>query len=100
MQLPLRAHNCDPDKLRTSAGVLPWDGPLHIVVNNAGVMACPERYTAQGWEWQFATNHLGHFALATGLRPALAADGSARVVVVSSSGHQLSPVVCSPPHLC
>jgi NAD(P)-dependent dehydrogenase (short-subunit alcohol dehydrogenase family) len=56
-------------------------------------MASPERYTAQGWEWQFATNHLGHFALATGLHSALAADGAARIVVVSSSGHQLSPVM-------
>ncbi|WP_234545242.1 SDR family NAD(P)-dependent oxidoreductase [Streptomyces shenzhenensis] len=70
-----------------------WEGPLHVLVNNAGVMACPERYSAQGWEWQFATNHLGHFALATGLHDALAADGAARVVAVSSSGHQLSPVV-------
>ncbi|MEV0488365.1 SDR family NAD(P)-dependent oxidoreductase [Streptomyces sp. NPDC050508] len=66
---------------------------LHILVNNAGVMACPEQYTVQGREWQFATNHLGHFALATGLHGALAADGSARVVVVSSTGHQRSPVV-------
>ncbi|HZX05223.1 SDR family NAD(P)-dependent oxidoreductase [Kribbella sp.] len=70
-----------------------WDGPLHILVNNAGVMACPERYTQQRWEWQFATNHLGHFALATGLHDALAADGSARIVVVSSTGHQTSPIV-------
>ncbi|MFI9561493.1 hypothetical protein [Nonomuraea endophytica] len=57
------------------------------------MMACPEQYTAQGWEWQFATDHLGHFALATGLHAALGAGGSARIVVVSSSGHQLSPVV-------
>ncbi|MET7568718.1 SDR family NAD(P)-dependent oxidoreductase [Streptomyces sp. NPDC005492] len=70
-----------------------WQGPLHVLVNNAGVMACPERYTEQGREWQFATNHLGHFALAIGLRDALAADGNARVVVVSSTGHQQSPVV-------
>ncbi|MFJ5265229.1 SDR family NAD(P)-dependent oxidoreductase [Streptomyces sp. NPDC088387] len=70
-----------------------WRGPLHVLVNNAGVMASPERYTEQGWEWQFATNHLGHFALATGLHHALAADGAARIVVVSSSGHQRSPVV-------
>jgi len=70
-----------------------WQGPLHILVNNAGVMACPEQYTDQGREWQFATNHLGHFALATGLHGALAADGNARVVVVSSTGHQQSPVV-------
>ncbi|MFB7494411.1 SDR family NAD(P)-dependent oxidoreductase [Streptomyces sp. NPDC056161] len=70
-----------------------WQGPLHILVNNAGVMACPERYTEQGWEWQFATNHLGHFALATALHDALAAAGAARIVVVSSTGHQQSPIV-------
>ncbi|MFL4902084.1 SDR family NAD(P)-dependent oxidoreductase [Streptomyces sp. MMS24-I2-30] len=70
-----------------------WRGPLHILVNNAGVMACPERYTEQGWEWQFTTNHLGHFALATALHDALAAAGAARIVVVSSTGHQQSPIV-------
>jgi len=69
-----------------------WDGPLHIMVANAGVMATPERRTRDGWELQFATNHLGHFALARGLLRALARDG-ARIVVVSSSGHLLSPVV-------
>src|SRR5258705_8147690 len=46
-----------------------WEGPLHILVNNAGVMASPLARTPQGWEMQFATNHLGHFALATGLLP-------------------------------
>ncbi|MCB5273501.1 D-beta-hydroxybutyrate dehydrogenase [Arthrobacter sp. SO5] len=70
-----------------------WQGPLHILVNNAGIMMTPETYTPQGWELQFATNHLGHFALALGLHPALAADGAARIVVVSSSGHGNSPVV-------
>ncbi|WP_433126078.1 SDR family NAD(P)-dependent oxidoreductase [Micromonospora sp. CA-240977] len=70
-----------------------WDGPLHILVNNAGIMAAPLSRTPQGWEMQFATNHLGHFALATGLRPALAADGGARIVSVSSAGHLRSPVV-------
>jgi len=71
-----------------------WDGPLHVLVNNAGVMAIPElRLTPEGWETQFATNHLGHFALATGLHAALAADGAARIVSVSSSAHRRSPVV-------
>jgi NAD(P)-dependent dehydrogenase (short-subunit alcohol dehydrogenase family) len=68
-------------------------GPLHILVNNAGVMASPEMRTPEGWEMQFATNHFGHFALATGLRRALAAAGEARVVSVSSGGHLISPVV-------
>ncbi|MFE3170097.1 SDR family NAD(P)-dependent oxidoreductase [Amycolatopsis sp. NPDC059090] len=81
------------DPASVAAFAASWDGPLHVLVNNAGVMAAPEQYTPQGWELQFATNHLGHFALAAGLHPALAADGSARIVVVSSSGHQQSPVV-------
>ena len=75
-----------------------WDGPLHILVNNAGLMASPEMRTPEGWEMQFATNHLGHFALATGLHRALAAAGRARVVSVSSSAHLRSPVVFSDIH--
>ncbi|SCE99791.1 SDR family NAD(P)-dependent oxidoreductase [Micromonospora chokoriensis] len=70
-----------------------WDGPLHILVNNAGIMAAPLSRTPQGWEMQFATNHLGHFALANGLRPALAAGDGARIVSVSSAAHLRSPVV-------
>lgn len=71
-----------------------WDGPLHILVNNAGIMALPElQRTVEGWELQFATNFLGHFALTAGLHQALAAAGGARVVSVSSSGHLFSPVV-------
>jgi NAD(P)-dependent dehydrogenase (short-subunit alcohol dehydrogenase family) len=70
-----------------AAFVANWRGPLHILVNNAGVMATPEQRTAEGWELQFATNYLGHFALTTGLHDALAAAGDARVVVVSSVGH-------------
>lgn len=70
------------------------DQPLHILVNNAGIMALPElSRTADGREMQFATNYLGHFALTLGLYPALVAAGGARVVSVSSSGHLLSPVV-------
>jgi NAD(P)-dependent dehydrogenase (short-subunit alcohol dehydrogenase family) len=56
-------------------------------------MASPETRTPEGWELQFATNHLGHFALTTGLLPALKAAGGARVVAVSSSAHLRSPVV-------
>lgn len=70
-----------------------WQGPLHVLVNNAGVMDTPQGTTAQGWETQFGTNHLGHLALTTGLHAALAAPGDARVVSVSSSGHAASPVV-------
>jgi NAD(P)-dependent dehydrogenase (short-subunit alcohol dehydrogenase family) len=71
-----------------------WSGPLDILINNAGVMALPESTrTKAGWETQFATNHLGHFALTLGLRRALAAAGGARVVSVASIGHLFSPVV-------
>jgi NAD(P)-dependent dehydrogenase (short-subunit alcohol dehydrogenase family) len=70
-----------------------WTGPLHLLINNAGVMDAPHGTTAQGWETQFGTNHLGHFALTTGLHGALAAAGNARVVSVSSSGHAASPVI-------
>ncbi|MFI1328830.1 SDR family NAD(P)-dependent oxidoreductase [Streptomyces sp. NPDC020845] len=87
------AHLDLADPASITAFTTAWQGPLHILVNNAGVMACPEQYTGQGWEWQFATNHLGHFALATGLHDALAADGAARIVAVSSTGHQQSPIV-------
>ncbi len=76
-----------------AAFVSDWKGPLHILVNNAGVMAIPtlER-TPQGWEMQFATNYLGHFALTTGLHDALVQAQGARVVSVSSSGNLFAPV--------
>ena len=54
------------------------------------IMACPETRVGPGWEAQFATNHLGHFALANLLWPLLAAGGGARVVALSSTGHKLS----------
>jgi NAD(P)-dependent dehydrogenase (short-subunit alcohol dehydrogenase family) len=75
-----------------------WDGPLDILVNNAGVMAIPERtLTSVGVEVHFATNHLGHFVLATGLHGALCASGSARVVSLSSSAHLYCPVLFDDP---
>ena len=81
------------DPASVAAFVSQWTGPLHLLINNAGIMATPETHTPQGWELQFATNHLGHFALATGLHPALAAAGGARIVSLSSAGHTRSPVV-------
>jgi NAD(P)-dependent dehydrogenase (short-subunit alcohol dehydrogenase family) len=68
--------------------------PVHILINNAGIMALPELVrTGQGREMHFATNYLGHFALTVGLHGALKAAGAARVVSVSSSAHLMSPVV-------
>jgi len=61
-----------------------------IVINSAGIMACPETRVGPGWEAQFATNHLGHFALVNRLWPALARG--ARVVAVSSGAHGITPI--------
>ncbi len=85
------------DQGSVAAFVASWDGPLHVLVNNAGIMDVPVlTRSPEGWEIQFATNHMGHFALATGLHDALAQAGSAggaRIVSVSSSGHGASPIV-------
>jgi len=71
---------------------------LDILVNNAGVMATPFEHTSDGFEMQFGTNHLGHFALFQGLLPALRAAGTARVVALSSIGHRRSAVDLDDPH--
>jgi NAD(P)-dependent dehydrogenase (short-subunit alcohol dehydrogenase family) len=63
------------------------DGPVDVLVNNAGVMAIPLRHTSDGFEMQLGTNHLGHFALTGLLLPALLARPGSRVVTVSSSAH-------------
>ena len=65
-----------------------WDGPLGLLVNNAGLMTPPRyRRTEDGHELQFGTNHLGHFALTGRLLPALLAAPDSRVVTVSSIAH-------------
>jgi NAD(P)-dependent dehydrogenase (short-subunit alcohol dehydrogenase family) len=81
------------DQRSVAAFTSAWSGPLHILVANAGIMATPLLRTPQGWELQFATNHLGHFKLAHGLHGALAAAHRARIVSVSSSAHFRSPVI-------
>nr|WP_220196596.1 SDR family NAD(P)-dependent oxidoreductase [Ktedonospora formicarum] len=74
-----------------------WNGPLHLLINNAGVIPSTLSRTAEGWELQFATNYLGHFTLSLGLHDALAVGarerGGARIVSVSSTAHMRSPVV-------
>jgi NAD(P)-dependent dehydrogenase (short-subunit alcohol dehydrogenase family) len=82
------------DLRSVAAVVAAWDGPLHLLINNAGVMRLPTLQLSEvGWEMQLATNHLGHFALAMGLHDALVAAGHARIVSLSSRGHLRSPVV-------
>ena len=93
-QLEVRSLELDaPDSVRAFAkGWLADHGELNLLINNAGVMACPEAHNAEGWEQQFATNHVGHFLLTALLAPALKAGAPSRVVNVSSGGHRFSDV--------
>jgi NAD(P)-dependent dehydrogenase (short-subunit alcohol dehydrogenase family) len=82
----------DLDSVREFADRLLASGRgIDLVINSAGIMACPETRVGPGWEAQFATNHLGHFALVNRLWPAIA-EGGGRVVSVSSSGHRRSDI--------
>lgn len=68
-------------------------GSLDLLVNNAGVMAMPERRTADGFEMQLGVNHLGHWALTAHLMPLLLAAPAARVVSVTSTAHHMGRVI-------
>lgn len=65
---------------------------LDLLINNAGVMACPEARVGPGWELQFATNHIGHFVLTNELAPLLRAATGARIVCLSSTAHKMSAI--------
>jgi NAD(P)-dependent dehydrogenase (short-subunit alcohol dehydrogenase family) len=83
----------DLDSVHAFAGrFLATGRSLDLLINNAAIMAAPETRVGPGWEAQFATNHLGHFALANLLWPALEAGGGARVVALSSRGHKRSGI--------
>lgn len=73
-----------------------WNGALHLLINNAGLVTGGLERTTDGWELQFATNHLGHFALAAGLHDALSRGAAerdgARIVSVSSTAHMRSRI--------
>jgi NAD(P)-dependent dehydrogenase (short-subunit alcohol dehydrogenase family) len=75
-----------------AAGFLDAHERLDVLVNNAGLMACPFGRTVDGFELQFGTNHLGHFLLAQLLAPVLVATAPARVVSLSSRGHSFADV--------
>jgi NAD(P)-dependent dehydrogenase (short-subunit alcohol dehydrogenase family) len=75
-----------------------WDGPLDVLVNNAGAMIADHRRSREGWEWHLAINHLSHFLLASQLHQFLAASGAARIVAVSSRAHLRTPVDFEDPH--
>lgn len=73
-------------------------GKIDLLINNAGVMACPRMSTADGFEMQFGTNHLGHFALTKQLMPLVEAGEDKRIVNLSSRGHHFAPVDLDDPN--
>ncbi|MEK7265622.1 MAG: oxidoreductase [Pseudomonadota bacterium] len=81
-----------PSVRKFAAEVVAGGKPLHLLINNAGVMASPETRIGKGWELQFGTNHIGHFVLTSALAPLLKKARGARVVSLSSTGHKLSPI--------
>lgn len=81
------------ESVRAAAGELMSRHPrIDLLIDNAGVMACPLSRTAEGFEMQFGTNHLGHFLFTVLLSDALRAAAPSRVVVLSSAGHRVSPI--------
>ena len=87
---PLLMDLADLDSVRRAAAEAASYGPLDILVNNAGVMATPNRRTKDGFDLQFGTNHLGHFALTGLLLPQLSASSGSRVVTVTSHAHRMT----------
>ena len=73
-------------------------GKIDILINNAGVMATPFLHTHDGFEMQFGTNHLGHFALTGELFPLIERGHLKRIVNLSSRGHHIAPVGFDDPH--
>ena len=76
-----------------AAQMLEKESVLDLLINNAGIMACPETRVGNNWESQFAVNHLGHFVLTTSLLPSLLAANAPRVVCLSSIAHRRSDIL-------
>ncbi|RLQ22313.1 SDR family NAD(P)-dependent oxidoreductase [Seongchinamella sediminis] len=89
----------DLDSVRAGAREIGEKFPrINLLINNAGVMACPLMRTAQGFEMQFGSNHLGHFLLTCLLAPALVAGAPARVINLSSAGHKFAALDLDDPN--
>lgn len=88
-----------PETIDTVAAKINQSGkPVHILVNSAGIIGIPLTRDRRGYEWQFATNYLGHFQLTARLYPALKKANGARVVFVSSRGHRWGGVLFDDPN--
>lgn len=89
----------DLASVRACAAAIEGRGePIDVLINNAGVMACPFGRTADGFEMQFGTNHLGHFELTRRLMPAILSGDAPRIVCLTSSAHDISDVDLSDPN--
>lgn len=75
-----------------AASMLGQLSQLDLLINNAGIMACPETRVGPGWESQFGVNHMGHFALTQALMPLLTKTKGTRVVALSSTGHKITDI--------
>ena len=84
----------EPDSIANAAQTIRELAPdgLDLMINNAGIMATPERRNSMGWEMQFATNHLGHFSLFMRLHDLLLKRPGARLVAVSSLAHRICDI--------
>src|SRR5262249_59744748 len=90
----------DPESIDAFAeGFLAGGRPLDLLINNAGIMACPQASDRHGNESQFSANHLGHFRLTLRLWPALVRAKRGRVVALTSRGHRFSGVHFDDPNL-
>jgi NAD(P)-dependent dehydrogenase (short-subunit alcohol dehydrogenase family) len=93
---------CDLTSLESVRSFAAWVLERHpridVLINNAGVMYTPFGRTAEGFELQFGTNHVGHFLLTNLLLPALLAAAPSRIVNLSSGGHQASDVIWDDPN--
>ncbi|MBB3047570.1 NAD(P)-dependent dehydrogenase (short-subunit alcohol dehydrogenase family) [Litorivivens lipolytica] len=87
------------DQVRSAAAeLLAREAQIDLLINNAGIMACPLGRTREGCELQFGTNHIGHFLFTCLIAPALKKSPSPRVVNLSSAGHKYAPVDFDDPH--
>ena len=92
--IPLQMDLADLDSVQNFVSeLLEKESKLDLLINNAGIMACPETRVGKGWEAQFAVNHIGHFVLTRGLLPILLAADAPRVVCLSSIGHRRSDIL-------
>src|SRR5690606_15420425 len=89
----------DLDSVRRAAKqLLDAEEPLDILINNAGVMACPFEKTSQGFEMQFGTNHLGHFLFTLLLLPLVRKQAGSRIICLSSAAHKFGTVNLEDPN--